>query len=349
MATTPAAAVAASAGATRLDAILTAKAAPAFLQEKAKLTYWGGLIFSEEANNLLVDTINQWGEENNVDTEVVMINQNETNQKVSAAVESGTMPDALDMGLDLQLLLTNTGQLIELGDLFTAVGEAHGGWFSSIESAAGLPGAITGIPFGGSGNLLFSRQDVLEAAGLTPPPATWQEVREWAAQAQEPPLFGMGFALSNVGDGNMQMSVLQSYGGRIADDAGTTVTLDSPETREYMAWVTGAFEEGLFPPGATTWDGAGDNTAYLSGQAIFIANPGSVHLAAMEDDPNSTRLPTSLRFPPGQSCKSRQSGQTCARFRHRPRILTRQRRSSSIWRIPNSWRRTTTSPFTVRC
>jgi multiple sugar transport system substrate-binding protein len=279
--------------------MLSAKAAPAVIQEQPKLTYWGGLIFSDEANNLLSDTINQWGEDNNVDTEVVMINQNETNQKVSAAVESDTMPDALDMGLDLQLLLTNTEQLLELDDLFSTIGEAHGGWYPSIESAAGLAGAKTGIPFGGSGNLLFSRQDVLEAAGLTPPPATWQEVREWAAQAQEPPLFGMGFALSNVGDGNMQMSVLQSYGGRIADDAGTTVALDSPETRAYMEWVTGAFEEGLFPPGATTWDGGGDNTAYLAGQAIFIGNTGSVHIAASNDDPELDAATNFAALPAG--------------------------------------------------
>ena len=91
-----------------------------------KLTYWGGLIFSEDANNLLTDTINKWGDDNNVETEVVMINQNETNQKVSAAVESGTMPDALDLGLDLALLLTNTGQLEDVGDTYQKVGDAHG-------------------------------------------------------------------------------------------------------------------------------------------------------------------------------------------------------------------------------
>jgi multiple sugar transport system substrate-binding protein len=285
MGTSAAAAGAAAVGSTRLTEMLSAKAAPTVLQDKPKLTYWGGLIFSDDANNLLVETINQWGEDNNVDTEVVMINQNETNQKVSAAVESGTMPDALDMGLDLQLLLSNTDQLADVSDLYTKIGDAHGGWYPSIDSAAKLAGAMTGIPFGPSGNLLFSRKDVLDAAGLTPPPTTWQEVREWATQAQDPPLFGMGFALSNVGDGNLQMSVLQSYGGRIADDAGTTVTLDSAETREYMDWVTGAFADGLFPPGATTWDGAGDNTAYLAGQAIFIANTGSVHIAASKDDP----------------------------------------------------------------
>src|SRR3954451_2758846 len=67
----------------RLSETLAAKSAPAVLQGGGKLTYWGGLIFSDDANKMLEDTINQWGDDNNVDTEVVMINQNETNQKVS--------------------------------------------------------------------------------------------------------------------------------------------------------------------------------------------------------------------------------------------------------------------------
>ena len=57
-------------------------------------TYWGGLIFSEEANAMLVQRIKQWGKERGVPVDVVMINQNETVQRVSAAVEAGTMPDA---------------------------------------------------------------------------------------------------------------------------------------------------------------------------------------------------------------------------------------------------------------
>jgi multiple sugar transport system substrate-binding protein len=81
------------------------------------------------------------------------------------------------------------------------------------------------------------------------------------------------------------MSVLQSYGGRIADDAGKTVTIKSDATREYLKWVKDAWDKKLFPPGNTTWDGAGDNQAYLAGQAAFIANTGSVGIAAKKQDP----------------------------------------------------------------
>ena len=291
-----------TAGVSRLSDAIAARKAPAVIQSGGQLTYWGGLIFSEEANDMLVETINAWGADNGVETEVVMINQNETNQKVSAAVESGTMPDALDLGLDLLLLLSESEQLLDVADLYDKVGEAHGGWLESVASAVDpstLGGTRTGVPFGANGNLLYSRSDALTEAGFTPPPTTWEELSEWAEAAQEPPLYGMGFALSNVGDGNMQVSVMQSYGGRVANDDGTECTLKSEATRTYLEWVTGAYERGLFPPGATTWDGAGDNTAYQSGQAIFIANPGSVYLAIRDDDPELAEATSYSSLPAG--------------------------------------------------
>ncbi len=127
----PAAAPAAEPEAAGEEAAADAEAAPAM---DGTFTYWGGLIFSEEANQMLVDRIEQWGEERGVDVEVVMINQNETVQRVSAAVEAGTMPDALDIGRDLMLLLSQSDQLEPLDDLYATIGEAHGGWLPSADS-----------------------------------------------------------------------------------------------------------------------------------------------------------------------------------------------------------------------
>lgn len=253
-----------------------------------KLTYWGGLIFSDAANKLLTDTINDWGAKNGVATEVVMINQNETTQKVSAAVASNTMPDALDIGLDLMLVLARQGVFIPIDDLYTKIGQAQGGWYEGVARASdttATAGGRVGIPFGVSGNLLLRRKDLLEPAGFKEPPKTWDELLQQAAKVNKPPLYGLGLALSNVGDGNLQTAVLQSFGGRIADDAGKKVTIKSDATRAYLTWLKSAWDKGVFPPGNTTWDGAGDNQAYLSGQAAFIANTGSVGIAAKKDDP----------------------------------------------------------------
>jgi ABC-type glycerol-3-phosphate transport system substrate-binding protein len=260
---------------------------PAIAQSK-KLTYWGGLIFSEDANKLLSDTIMAWGAANGVATEVVMINQNETVQKVSAAVSSNSMPDALDVGLDLLLLLSRQGVFSTIDDIYAKVGEAQGGWFDGPARATdttAVAGGRTGLPFGVNGNLLLRRKDLLEPAGFTEAPKTWEELVAQAVAVNKAPVSGLGLALSNVGDANVQTNVMQSYGGRIADDAGKKVTIKSEETRAYLTWLKDAWDKGIFPPGNTTWDGAGDNQAYLSGQAAFIANTGSVGIAAKKDDP----------------------------------------------------------------
>ena len=119
-------------------------------------TYWGGLIFSEDANNMLVERIEQWGQERNIPVEVVMINQNETTQRVSAAIEAGTMPDALDMGRDLMLLLSRNSNLEALDDVYATVGDAHGGWLKPRELAGAGRGvkSCTGDPSQSTGRSL---------------------------------------------------------------------------------------------------------------------------------------------------------------------------------------------------
>jgi multiple sugar transport system substrate-binding protein len=265
--------------------LTTALAAPA-IKKGSHLTFWGGLIFSDEANKFLTDSVNKWGADNGVTTEVVMINQNETVQKVSAAVTAGSMPDVLDLGLDLLSLLSKQGTFLSLEDLYGDIGKAQGGWFPGVDKAVTLPNGHTGIPFGVSGNLLLRRDDVLKPAGFPDAPKTWEELVTQATAVNKPPLFGLGLALSNVGDGNVQMSVLQSYGGRIADDDGKNAAIKSDATKEYLAWVKDAWDKKLFPPGNTTWDGAGDNQSYLAGQSAFIANTGSVGIAAKTQDPD---------------------------------------------------------------
>jgi multiple sugar transport system substrate-binding protein len=275
-------------GGGKLQQAIAAKKAPSTLQLSGKLTYWGGLIFSDDANNMLVEAINAWGEANGVETEVEMINQNETVQRVSAAVESNTMPDALDLGLDLLLLLATQGVLTTVDDLFTSIGDAQGGWYPSVSDAtdtSGIAGGRTGIPFGASGNLILRRNDLTTAAGFTEAPVTWVDLVAQAEAVTEGTVYGLGLALSNVGDGNVQVNVLQSFGGRIGDDDGANAAINSPAALEYLAWVKDAWDKGVFPPGNTTWDGAGDNAAYLAGTTAFIANTGSVAIAARNDDP----------------------------------------------------------------
>jgi ABC-type glycerol-3-phosphate transport system substrate-binding protein len=292
----------------------TAAATAAPVKASGTFTYWGGLIFSDTANNLEKTTIEDWGKKAGFSTvDAVMVNQNETNQKVAAALQAGTMPDALDMGLDLLLQLSSGNKVVALDDLYTKIGGQHGGWVEAVDQATDpklYGGHRTGIPFGTSGNILNYRKDILEGAGFKGAPLTWMELRDWAQKAQKPPSYwGIGFALSNVGDGNEQVDWLHSWGGRIADDAGTKCTLASPETKDYLQFVSDAYlKMNLFPPGVTTWDGAGDNNAYQSGKVIFIGNPGSVYLWMVANDKKLLNNSAYAAFPKGPKMQINSQG-----------------------------------------
>lgn len=279
---------------------------PALAQETT-ITFWGGLIFSEKANNALVARAQKWGEEKGVKVEVVMINQNETVQTVSAAIEAGTMPDVVDLGRDFSLLLSKQNQLVAVDELYAEIGKEHGGWLKSADSlvtSEDFGGKIYGIPYATNGNVLFRRNDLLEPKGFKDAPKTWEELGDMARAINDPPnVYAMSFALSNVGDGNLTTTMLQSWGGRVADDTGKTCTLDSKETRSFLTWITKAYADGLFPPGATTWDGAGDNTAYQSGQAGFIANPGSVRNYLVDNDPELSDATLYSALPAGPAMR----------------------------------------------
>jgi len=304
-----AAPTAAAAGTAQPTTAATAAASPQPSAQAAastsggKFTYWGGLIFSDSANNLQQSTTESWLKSNGLTPDVVMINQNETNQKVAAALQAGTMPDALDMGLDLLLQLSTGQKVVAVDDIYDKIGTSHGGWVQSADQALDpnlFGGHRYGIPFGTSGNILNYRKDVLEAAGFKGAPQTWQDLVDWSAKAQKPPKYwGIGFALSNVGDGNEQVDWLHSWGGRIADDAGKACTLKSAETTAYLQFVADAYKKNLFLPGVTTWDGAGDNNAYQSGKALFIGNPGSVYLWMQKNDPELAGNTAYAAFPKG--------------------------------------------------
>ena len=261
------------------------------------MTYWGGLIFSDAANNLFQKTITGLGQAEQPrhrrgDDQPA----GDQRQKVAAAVESNTMPDALDMGLDLLLLLSAQKKLEVLDDLYTKIGSGPRRMAQADRERDGPESArrlarrhpVCGV----RATCCCSARTCCLTAGLTPPPKTWQDVSDWSVKAQKPPkVYGMGLTLANNGDGNTQVSVLQSFGGRCWRAIPARSARSSPtETKAYLQWIGDAFTKGLFPPGVTTWDGAGDNNSYQSGQAIFIANTGSVYIWAEGERPGPDEL-----------------------------------------------------------
>ena len=270
---------------------------------KGNFTYWIGLTFPESSNDLEAARIKAWGDNLGIKTEVVKVNQNEVVQQASGAIEAKSLPTAMTVPYDLMSTMATGGQLSPVPEAYAAVGAAHEGWLDSIDAATkakSFGDKIFGVPFGFFGNVLFSRADLLKEKGFDTPPKTWDELLAQSKAAQDPPkTYGMGFALSNVLDGNLTTSMMQSFGGRVADDAGKQCTIDTPETATFLTWIKGAFDDGQFPPSVVTWDGAGDNNSFTSGQSLFIVNTGSVYQSMKTDDPDLAAASAYSALPAG--------------------------------------------------
>jgi multiple sugar transport system substrate-binding protein len=262
-------------------------------------TYWLGLTFPESSNTLEKQRIENWGKELGINVEVVEVNQNDTSRLVASALESKSMPDAMSAGYELMQILQRDGNLAPVTDVYKALGEGHGGWVKAVDKAAHVPAfgeEQYGIPYGFQSNVLFRRTDVVDEEA----PKTWEDLAEQVAGKAEPPkTAGLGLALSNVLDGNNSTYIIQSYGGRVANDEGTKCTLDTPETRKAVDFITTQYKKGLIPADATTWDGSGDNNAYLSGRVLSIFNSGSVYLSAKKDDPDLAESTSFSKLPDG--------------------------------------------------
>jgi multiple sugar transport system substrate-binding protein len=214
------------------------------------------------------------------------------------------MPDVLDLNLELLSTLSAQDQFVPLDDLYKKLGEEQGGWFPSVDAAADttkVAGGRTGIPFGVTGNMLMRRTDLLKDGGLREGAGNLAGAAQQSEAVTKAPVSGLGLALSNVGDGNMQVSVLHSYGGRIADDEGKTVTINSPETRAYLEWVESAWDKGVFPPGQRHLGRRGGQPGLSRRPGRHSSPiPGQWVLRRRLRIPNSSRRPTTRRFQPGR-------------------------------------------------
>jgi multiple sugar transport system substrate-binding protein len=75
-------------------------------------------------------------------------------------------------------------------------------------------------------------------------------------------------------------------GGAIFSEDGKKIIFKSPETKAAVEFIAGLFvKDKVTPPGAMGWNDAGNNTAYISGQAAMVVNTGSIIKALEKNNP----------------------------------------------------------------
>jgi ABC-type glycerol-3-phosphate transport system substrate-binding protein len=272
--------------------------APARAQ-KPKLVYWC-YQFLKGSDEARADFAREWAKKNNVDLQMTMVPWKEFMPKITAAIEAKATPDVVESG---GVELRARGQLLDVTDVYKKVEKAEGGWVPAAAKIMAEPdGRVHTITYGLQGFMVIARNDLLEKAGLKPPPATWVELLEWAKKAQQPPrTFGIGQAISNQTDSQVWEDIMKSYGARLADNTGKRVILGDhkKEVWDFLDYFDAVWKSNVLPPGVVTWDNTMNNSTYQSGKAVFVFNPITISLWIEENNPELLTKTGHYPFPKG--------------------------------------------------
>ena len=115
-------------------------------------------------------------------------------------------------------------------------------FFPSLLSDAEWEGEFYGIPWRTDSRPFIYRTDFAEEAGLSGPPDTWDEQREYAIALtdHEQGRYGLAFG-GDVLQG--LMPILWQAGGEFMTEDGKTATIDTPEMRTALEYLDSLFNE----------------------------------------------------------------------------------------------------------
>jgi multiple sugar transport system substrate-binding protein len=126
-------------------------------------------------------------------------------------------------------------------------------------------------PWRTNGGLLFYRKDLLDAAGITTAPKTWDEMKQ-ACQKVQAKNAGIGcFAGQFEKYEGLTVNfseAVQSAGGAVVDDKGKP-TLNTPEAKQGLDFLVEGVKSGMIPRDAITYKEEEGRRAFQEGKLIF--------------------------------------------------------------------------------
>lgn len=256
---------------------------------KPKLTIWLSKSFTPEADAAQKDIVTKWAEAKGVDLTVVQDLSTVLAPQFNAAIETKTLPDVLVWpSPDWMPKLQSLGLLEDVSDIVAKMQAQGGGLLEKPVTAVTVGGKQWAVPTYGATEVIYSRKDILDAAGLKPP-TTWADILTISAKINNPGktwAWGVQMGTPSYDSEIATLSMLASYGSSPYAADGKTPNLNNDATRAVLGLLKEAWDKGYIPKDATTWDDAGNNKAYLTESAAIVQNTGSIIAAMRKDNPD---------------------------------------------------------------
>jgi multiple sugar transport system substrate-binding protein len=181
-----------------------------------------------------------------------------------------------------------SGYLLDLSDRFT---DTDAFLPAPIQSNT-YDGKVWGVPWYTDAGLLYYRRDLLEQAGFSGPPATWEELQEMALKAKQDAGTQAGFVFQGAeyeGGVCNGLEYIRSHGGDVLDpDDPSKVIIGSPEAASGLETWRSMIEDGVSPQAVLQYEEDPSYGAFIRGESVFVRHWPYVY--AIISDPTQSNI-----------------------------------------------------------
>ncbi|MGL5509114.1 MAG: ABC transporter substrate-binding protein, partial [Microcoleaceae cyanobacterium] len=200
--------------------------------------------------------------------------------KILAAVSAQTAPDVVNLNPDFASMLAQRQAWLNLDPLVPP--PVRQVYLPNIWRASSLNGKTFGLPWYITTEITIYNTDLLKKAGLTKPPATYQELAEVARQVKEK-TGKYAFFVTFVPEDSSQ--VLQSFvqmGVSLVDESGKAAFNTEAGRAVFQYWVD-LYQQGLLPQEVLTQGHQRAIQLYQAGETALLLS-GPQFLQAIADN-----------------------------------------------------------------
>ena len=175
--------------------------------------------------------------------EVTAVPWDAAHDKIANAIAAGETPDVSLIGTTWMGEFAEAGGIEPMPEGLVDEGDFFPGAWESTE----VGGTSFGVPWYVETRALYYRTDLAEQAGWSQPPATWDDLRQFASdlQTKAGATYGLQLQAGNTGAWQTMMPFAWSAGAELTNSDGTEYTLDSPELVEGLDFYSSFFADGL--------------------------------------------------------------------------------------------------------
>lgn len=209
-----------------------------------------------------------------IDLEFLALSENAARAKITASVATGGGEFDVVMISNYETpMWAENGWLVNLQPYAEQTeGYDPNDFIPSISESLSVDGDLYSVPFYGESSFLVYRQDLFDEAGLEmPDQPTWEEVRDLAAELDDPEAGLSGICLRGLAGWGENLAplntVINTFGGRWFDE-DWNAQLDSPQTTEAINFYVDLVRD-YGTPGAAQAGFSGCATQYTQGNAAM--------------------------------------------------------------------------------